>query len=1629
MKRFPILTLVYLLVFCFNATAKSQLTYLFYIQHHPLLPIEITGITFQDTCEIGVGAIDLNVTGGIPPYSFAWSNGASTEDITNLVGNTNYTVTVSDANGDTQVQDFFVSNFIWIMNLHLNDFYDVVVFHNTACIGLPNGGIDFTPLTSFPFIWSWENGVMTADNLGLSGGDYDATVTLGTCLTELGTGVFIQNIPDAPSLTATPTAPTCALPNGSIDLTVTDGEPPYTILWSNGANTEDIANLAPGTYTVTVTGANGCSEVESYTLADTVPFGLTGASSPASSCTAPNGAIDLTPTPAGSYTYAWSNGAGTEDISGIPAGSYAVTATDANGCTGTASFTVDDTAQPPSLATATTATTCGLGSGGVDLTPSGGTAPYTFAWSNGATSEDLTNVPPGTYAVTATGANGCTATASATVADNAVNIGVTGTVTPNTTCNGNNGSVNITVTPTPPPVGSYTFAWSNTAATEDLSGLPPGSYTVTVSLGTCTASASFTVADQPSAPVPFATPGPDFCGGGTGSVDLQASGGAPPYTFSWSNAATTEDLYGLTAGQYAVTVTGANGCTAAYGAAVPAGDVPLQVDGATTPNTSCNAPNGSIVTSVGPPVPPPGLGYAYQWATGEQSPGLGGLGAGSYTVTVTLGTGCTASASFTVEDNGSGADTTAISATTCDPGSAGTFTQTLSGQGGCDSVVVTTVSLLASDTTEVSGTSCDISEVGIFVETLVNGNGCDSLIITNITYAAADTTNISGTSCDINEVGIFEQTLTNGDGCDSLIITTVTLLASDTTNIFGTSCDISEIGIFEQTLTNGDGCDSLIITTIAYTAADTTNIFDTSCDINDVGIFEQTLTNDNGCDSLIITNIAYAAADTTNISGTSCDINEVGIFEETLTNNNGCDSLIVTNITYAAADTTNIFGTSCDISEVGTFEQLLTNGNGCDSLIITTITYAAADTTNISGTSCDINDVGVFEETLMNGNGCDSLIITTITYAAADTTNISGTSCDINEVGVFEETLVNGNGCDSLIITTVTYAAADTTSVFDTSCDVNQVGVFEQTLVNSNGCDSLIITMITYAVADTTALFDTSCDINDVGVFEEILTNGNGCDSLIITTITYSAADTTAIYGTTCDSSGAGVFVQNLFGYLGCDSVVITAVSMLPTAETFISVTTCNPSAAGVFTENLTTWQGCDSTVTTTVSLLPSSETFLTGTTCDPAMAGVFTENLSTWQGCDSTVTTTVTLLPGATTSLTGTTCDPAMAGVFTENLTTWQGCDSTVTTTVALLPNATTSLTGTTCDPALAGVFTENLSTWQGCDSTVTTTVELTLPPTLTVAASDFGGFGESCNGASDGWAQASATGVPPFGFVWENGTQTPLVEGLPPGVYPVTVTDGNGCSSVGSVEITGPGPLSNSLTINGLGCFDDNSGAVTVAASGGVPPYLYAVNNGPFQASGTFGGLGAGAYQITVQDANGCAATDLVAINAPVQLSVELGDDVFLELGDGTVLSALVNVPLASLAQVDWTGLGNLECPGCPGQQVFPVVTTAYTVTVSDAQGCSASDGVTVFVDRRKNVYVPNAFSPDGDGINDLLLVFAKEGQVEKVNSFLVFDRWGESVFRYFDFQPNDPAFGWDGTHRGQLLDAAVFVWFAEV
>ncbi len=923
-------------------------------------------------------------------------------------------------------------------------------------------------------------------------------------------------------------------------------------------------------------------------------------------------------------------------------------------------------------------------------------------------------------------------------------------------------------------------------------------------------------------------------------------------------------------------------------------------------------------------------------------------------------------------------------------------------------------------------------------------------------------------------------------GCSSTLDSTATVIVNEpvSQNMAAQICAGDSIllggamqtqpGVYSDTLNTTAGCDSIIYTALDVTALDTMELIDTSCDPLQVGVFGETFTNQNGCDSVIITTVTFLPTDTVAVNDTSCDSTKVGVFEETYTNQNGCDSLVITTITFSETDSTFLTNSTCNPALAGVFEVTYTNQLGCDSLVTTTVFLLPSDQTELLETTCDPAQSGIFTEILNNQFGCDSTVISTVVFKEADSIFLVDSTCDPAQAGVFEENYTNQYGCDSVVTTTVVLLSSDITELTGTNCDPAQVGVFTEILTNINGCDSTVITTITFSEVDSTFFTNTTCDPLMVGVFSENFTNQYGCDSVATTTVDLMLPDLTEITGTTCDPAQAGIFTEILTNQFGCDSTVILTVTLLSSDETFLAATTCDSTQAGVFTEILTNQFGCDSTVILTVTLLSSDETFLAATTCDSTQAGVFMEILTNQNGCDSVVTTTFTLLPTDETFLTNTTCDSTQAGVFMEILTNQNGCDSVVTTNVSLLapdecnvefslsvapiPCGNTegsilidvllgqlpldysyiSTTGNngigtlTASPFIlpqlpAGQYTVTLTLPNGLSNVEEVEIVQAVPPLVTVEVIT----NLDCSGVPSAALLANVSGdFPPYSFLWSNGAITPDVSNLGADTYVVTVADTYGCETISEITIVAPSNIEIMLTVNNPDCFDANGGFVEVEATGGDAPYQFSLNSSDFQNDNFFNGLSAGVYQVIVQDANGCEISESFVINAPIPVDVELGDDVSIELGSGAIIQAIVNFPDSLLTYINWSGFGTeLECPTCLTQTTLPLVTTTYSIVIESMDGCIGNDDMTLFVDRNRQVFIPNAFSPNGDGINDVFFPFAKENAVSKIHSFLIFSRWGESVFEAFDFLPNDPNHGWNGFHRGDLMQQAVFVWFAEI
>jgi gliding motility-associated-like protein len=713
-------------------------------------------------------------------------------------------------------------------------------------------------------------------------------------------------------------------------------------------------------------------------------------------------------------------------------------------------------------------------------------------------------------------------------------------------------------------------------------------------------------------------------------------------------------------------------------------------------------------------------------------------------------------------------------------------------------------------------------------------------------------------------------------------------------------------------------------------------------------------------------------------------------------------------------------------TETGVYENILNTIHHCDSTVITNLTVLPAVQITAQGTTCDSATAGIFVTFLNNPNGCDTMVTTTVTLLPSDTTLINLLTCSISNVGTTTQTLSNQSGCDSIVIAITTYTAPlDTTQLTISTCDSSLLGVFPQFLIAQDGCDSIVFTTVTMAPSDTTFLSGISCDSASIGVFQNLLSNQMGCDSLVITTISAGMPDTTLIFKTSCDSSSLGFTEIHYTTTNACDSLVITMTTYSAQDSTFITGSSCNPADVGVFVQILTNGFGCDSIVTTTVSLLPSTESFISSTTCDPSAAGNFDHVLVNQFGCDSIVHETVSLLPSSTTSLSSTTCTSSQAGTF---VTTWQnqyGCDSIVTLTVSLIPADTTQLISMTCDPAQVGSTQNTFINQDGCDSLVIQTTSLfTLPQVDVLVTSDFNGYGISCFGESDGSAIANVTGVSPYQYSWSTGSPDQSITGLSSGDYFVTITDGNGCQTQSSVSITEPEEFSIGFEVTQPDCFGHNQGSITVMQTGGVQTIRYSIDGINFQSSPVFSGLNSGTYTVTARDANDCDVQEIIWINVPLMVHVDIGADHIILPGDTVILEAIVNVPFDSLSTITWSGLINPFCPTCLTQPVAPIITTAYSISVSNSQGCSDQDSVVVFIQKNVDIYIPNVFSPNGDGINDRLLISAAS-DVEEIESMEIFDRWGNLVFAAKNFLPGDPTNSWDGKRDGVTLNPAVFAY----
>lgn len=525
------------------------------------------------------------------------------------------------------------------------------------CHGGNTGTVTVTPSSgtgTYSFLWS--NGATTATVTGLTAGNYSVTVSDAAGCSVVG-NVTVSS-PDPLVLTTSQVDESCLDNDGEATVMVSGGAGNYTYQWNTTpvATTDAIAGLSNGSYSVTVTDANGCTANTSIVIVDACTgcaLDITATPSAPSCAGDADGSITVTPQFGNPpYQYDWSNGAPSTDsiASNLTAGVYTVLVTDGQGCIDSARVLV---AQPDSIALtlASSPESCAGMDGAAVVVPQGGNGNFTFQWNTTppTVTPQLIGQAAGLYTVLVTDANGCIAVDSVMIVDGCP-CGDTVTVsTTAETCIGNNG----TATATTDTSGTYSFLWSTGDTTATITGLDFGVYTVTVTNASgCVTVASAIVQDDCNCGMILNTTamGETCTLGGDGSATVAVSGIAiPPFTYTWNTTPiqTTATAIGLAQGTYAVTVTDATGCVQTTTVNVP-GTVSASIN---VVNASCNLNNGSLqVIAQGGRMP-----YQYLWdlnGSVSTNDSVSGLGAGTYNVTVTDASGCTASTTGIVVQNG-----------------------------------------------------------------------------------------------------------------------------------------------------------------------------------------------------------------------------------------------------------------------------------------------------------------------------------------------------------------------------------------------------------------------------------------------------------------------------------------------------------------------------------------------------------------------------------------------------------------------------------------------------------------------------------------------------------------------------------------------------------------------------------------------------------------------------------------------------------------------------------------------------------------------------------------------------------------------------------------------------------------
>lgn len=1466
------------------------------------------------TCNGGAdGTADVTAIGGTPNYTYQIGTQPVqvTPNFTGLAAG-NYVASVTDVNGCVDTVQITITE------------PTAITFTTDSTLTSCNGSADGTAIVTatggtgtLTYQWDGNASNQTTDTAtALTAGTYDVTITdANSCFV---TGSVTVNEPPLILLDSFTIDVSCnAAMDGSAKVLVQGGTSPYTYVWSanaNGQTTDSIVGLSGGTYSVTVTDANGCTDNISMYVDEASPIVLTTSMTQATCNGFTDGSaiVSATGGVSTSYTYQWDANAlnqTTATANNLTTGTYFVTVTDATGiCTAVTSVTVT---APPSMALTTISnspsTTCSYNTDGTAVvTPSGGNGGYTYLWNQGTNPTDsaVIGLPAGISYVTVTDLLGCQEIDSVVIAGPPPVV-ANPTATP-ISCNGADDGI-ITLAPVG-GTGGLTFAWSTGDPTQDISGLAAGTYFVTITdANNCIFTDSATIIEPDTLQTTATMTAVSCLGGNDGTASALPLGGQGAYTYNWSSSSTDSTATILTAGTYTLTVTDAAGCTDTASIIVtePVTAVTSTISGT---NLLCNG-DGSGTATVVPSGGTVGSGYTFLWndALGQTTATATGLAAGPYEVTVTDGNGCTTTNTITLIEPAILSGTTGATAASCFGATDGTVVVTPAGgttpytyqwsapsnstdssvtglSAGWHYVTVTdanmctyidsaevTQPLAITTTTTVDSTLCFGDATGMGSVTAAGGNGGFTYAWS---YGGITTASITGLPAGWHFVTVTD--INNCTAVDSIEVLEPTLLTSSTTvvdaNCFGAATGSATVTGAGGTLNYSYQWDAMAANQFTATA---TNLL--------AGTYSVTVTDANGCTSVATATVGQPATPVTSTtSGTDLLCNGDGSGTATVVGAGGTpDPTITSGYTYLWSDPNAQTTATATGLQAGTYFVTVTDLNGCNTLDSVTISEPIALIGVTSGTAASC-------------------------FGATDGTVVI-TPAGGTPGYTFQWSPSAGSSPDSL----VTGLGA---------------GWHYVTVTDANMCtytDSFEITQPAM-IMTSTSVTPVACFGDSTGTGAVTVTGGNGNE---VFTWSYGGVTTASITG--LPAGWHYVTVTDINGCSTVDSLLVTEPTPITLSTTQVDVG-CFGQATGSATVSAA---GGTPGYTYLWNTIPQQ----TSATATNLPAGTYIVTVTDANSCSDTISVTITQPPTGVT----------ITDVSFTQVNCFGGSDGTATVTAIggagsysynWNPSGQTTQTATGLS---IGTYTVVVTDVNGCFAIDSVTIDQPAP--ITTIFTNV--VGSSCNGGSDGTATVAASGGVPNGtsgytYVWNTVPQQTgaTATGLNGGqTYTVVVTDANGCTTNNAVTIPQPDPVTLSTTQVNVSCYLFADGQASVIPAGGTPGFTFQWDaNAGNQTNATATGLAAGSYSVTVTDFFGCTAVTGVTITQPAELVTNKSTIDVLCTGESTGEVQVLMSGGTGPYYINWEG-GLTDPP-------VNLAAGTYNYEVTDANGCQLTDSVTI-------------------------------------------------------------------------------------